>query len=340
MKKFISLLLASLFLFCFADARAQDYPTDENGRWILGTGEPLWFEADISKEDITEVTSRWHKIDKDVATAQNEWTGAYGVYGTTHKALLKWSPESGYVLLSVNSCMAKIMRIHYGDVRMMGGQIFFYPKKSSGMSHNGDEMSRQNPAPWELIPAKWRGVNFLLREDDIRDFCAYAAGLNIRETFDEIPFYAKGSETGAPDQLPILPKRYESFIRKSINGKIISIGKRKIVKIETEGGEPYFQSETEVVVNLGRADGLSREMFVYILNENRCADLDQVEIIEIGEKTSTGIIRRLVEDKPEIPLARRKDVADYASIKSGWKVTTSQHIYYDHCQAYEPNNNQ
>jgi hypothetical protein len=341
--KLIYLLLASLFLSCSAaDARAQDYPADEDGRWILGKGLPLSFDGNISKEDITEVKSRWHKIDRaEDAAAQNEWAGQYGIYGSTHMTLMKWSPADGYVVLSINSCMGMIMRAYYGDVRVMGGQIFFYPKKASGMPHgDGGEMSNQNPAPYELIPAKWRGVNFLLSENEVKDFCAYAAGFNVGSDVDGLPFYAKGEESGAPEQTPLLPKRFENFIRKSINGKIVSIGKRKITKFEFEGIEPYFQSETQVVVNLGRADGLTDEMSVHLLNESTCYNGEEFELTEIGEKTSNGIIRRLVEEKPEIPPSRRKDKADYSPIKIGWKVTTSQHIYYDHCRAYETGNEQ
>lgn len=340
--KLIYLLLASLFLFCSAaDARAQGYPADSDGRWVLGKGLPLSFDGNISKEDITEVTSRWYKIDREEDAAQNEWAGQYGVYGTTHTTLMKWSPATGYVVLSINSCMGMIMRVYYGDVRVMGGQIFFYPKKAAGMSHDsGGEMSNQNPAPYELIPAKWRGVNFLLSEDEVKDFCAYAAGFDFAPDMDGLPFYAKGEESGAPEQTPVLPKRFEHLIRKSISGKIVSIGQRKIIKFEPEGIDPYFQSETQVVVNLGRADGLSREMSVHLLSESSCHNGEEFELTEIGEKTSTGIIRRLVEEKPEIPPSRRKDKADYRPIKIGWKATTSQHIYYDHCRAYESENEQ
>lgn len=348
MKKFISLMLASMFLFCFSIASAQqpqqqaEYPTTDDGRWIYQEKAlPLWLSERISKEDIAEATSRWHKIVKEDSAQQNEWTnGTYGIYGSTHMNVLRWSPANGYVKLFVNSCAMQIMSVEYGDALVMGEQLFFYPKKSSGASHGEGEMTNQNPAPSEYIRAKWRGVNFLVGEEDMKDFCDYAAGFNIRSDMDALPFYSKGDETGAPDQLPIVPKRFESLLRKSVNGKIISIGKRKIIKLEPEGVEPYFQSETSVVVNLGRADGLTDEMSVYILNENDCGQSEDFEITEIREKTSIGVIRRLLEEKPETPPARRKDDADYKPIKIGWKATTSQHIYYDHCQAHDSKNEQ
>lgn len=351
------LFLALLILFVSLQVcRAQQeqpqpeqpaYPTDQNGRWFIGRGEPLSFGGNISKEDITEVTSRWYKIDREDA-AQNEWIGTYGVYGETHMTLLKWSPANGYVQISVNTCMAMIMSVEYGDAQIIGEQIFFYPKKSAGMTHEGGaaaaagEMSNQNPAPFEKIPAKWRGVKYLLAEDEVKLFCDYVAGYGDREydAFNGHSFFISGEEKGAPDELPIVPKRFENLIRKPISGKIISVGKRKINKIMGEDGEPYFVSETQVTINIGRADGVKEGMSFLMLNETVCCISDTVEVTKAGEKTSLGIITRETEDKPQTPASRRKDSENYAPLKIGWKITTSPHVLREYQQAAEAKNEQ
>jgi hypothetical protein len=207
------------------------------------------------------------------------------------------------------------------------------------MSHSDEEMP-QNPAPREWVPAKWRGVNYLLTEDEVKDFCDYVSGFKPGGDSDGNPFYEKGEPTGTADQPPILPKRFAHLIRKSINGKIMSVGKRKIVKIEEEGNEPYYNSQVPVTINIGRADGVTQEMRIWVLNENNCTQSDDIELTEIREKTSVGFIRRYLEDAPLVPAARRKDLEGYAPIKNGWKVSINQHLYYEHCEAYEDKNEQ
>ena len=330
MKKILPLLLAALFLFCFSNTQAQEYPTDTYGRWIHGKTEPLWFDESISKEDIAEITSRWHKIDKE-DVSQNDLIGTYAMPGNTHINFLKWSPANSYIILYVNSCAAKIMRAEYGDARLIGEQIFFYPKKISGTSHHG-AVVQKNLVPEEWVSIKWRGVNYLVPEKSVKDFCDYVGGFgesNIYLDGNDI-FFGKGETKGSPDELPILPKRFENLVRKPINGKIVSVGKRTIVKIQEADSEPEFRSETQVVVNIGRADGVKEGMTFYALNENKCCVEDKVEILQVREKNSIGVIRRPLESDNETTDARRKEPEHYVPIKSDWKITTSPHIFWEY----------
>lgn len=318
-----------LIILLFIAAVQTPAQLDEDSRWTyLEKREAVWFEPHIDKNDIQEIMLRWNNIRKE--DHSNDIEGIYNAEGATHGSFFAVSEKHGFVELSINFCQASVHKARYGDVRIAGEKMTFYPKskvRSGGMhGANSDNM------PFEVVLAKWRGVDYLVDEDDVRLFCDGIAGADVPEADPynfETRFFARGVPNGSVFDLPILPANYQPLIKKPIAGKVAAVGKRIIQKSSEDNVDQektYYESVTTLTLNIGSDDGVKEGMSLYVLVPNKCCIPDKVEITKVSKNSSTGTVTREVDDNPKA-LNKSKDTEYFRPLQIGQMVTSSGHIW-------------
>lgn len=312
---------------------AQDNSTheDRTGRWINGVSEPWWFPKAAAKADIKAVQDKWDEINQEnTVSTQSEWTGSYFSGGDTHGTYVRWSLVHGFVKLHIDKCAATVMAFSYGKVVANKTQILFVPEKS--FSPKGHNHNAHGVVPSKHLPVKWRGVPYLIEENEIRDFCDYLAGLgNFNRGrsgywLESLPFLKKAysKETGTAADPPELPRAYKRFIRRSIDAGLMEIGGRIIRRSHTWSGDgPQYESVTRVRIDAGALDGVKARMSFFIIE----SPADELLIRRVGPHSSWGEVIRMLDDLPGVQPAAWKDAAgmEYWRLARGGRVTTSFH---------------
>lgn len=322
---FTALLLITI---CASLAHAQLSP---DGRWDNGVTEPWSFTDETTMHDeIRLAQSRWKEIgDENSSGETKEWEGDYFIGGDTSGSYLRWSKQSGFVLMSVNKCAAYVRSFSYGKVKVTPTSIELYTEKtvkpSSLDKHTPPEL------PTRLLTVRWRGVNYLIPEKEMGDFGDYVAGLGSYNSgttgysIDGVVFLSQlgVAETGTADDLPVVPQGYERFIKKPIDAKITAVGTRLVKRQQEQPeDEPYYSSETLVTINAGKAESVKPQMSFFVLSSGA---FEEVKIRKVREHSSTGVITRtLREDENTPPLLWKDDEEiNYLPIAVGWELSTS-----------------
>lgn len=337
------LLTLLLSLSCYESAFAQSTleEFDKDGRWANGVSEPWWFPDSVPKEEIRKVIRLWESIAKDnQQSSGGEWAGDYFVGGETHGSYMRWSPESGFVIASVNKCEAKVEEFSYGKAMNLSPVIQFTTEQtiSSGHSHGGGHSIQ---GAINFVPVRYRGERILIAEDEMPDFGDYVAGLgnyNVALSISDIfgsPFFYKLDQNAAVEPAAggsvVVPQGYEKFLKKPVEAVIAKVNKR-VVKSEFNYESPSGAaisyavthtapvSVTSITLDAGSAAGIKRGMVLRAVGTG-----DEVIITRAYPHTSAGIIVRSLDDKGRETFydneAERERV--YPRVKAGWKVTTS-----------------
>jgi hypothetical protein len=318
-------------------AQAFDVELDSHGRWVNGLTEPWWFPDGIPSEDIKSAQSLWSGIGN-----QNEldiWSGDYFTGGGTHGSYLRWTP-GGYVLFHVDKCQAKVMGFSYGKVVATKDVVQLTPEKTVDDSAKHHHI---RDAGLRLLPVTWRDTRYLVPEDQISDFGDYVAGLgeyNSRDfmlaeyaQFFSKPAVSVPESTESPDATntitdkftaPVVPLGYERFIKRPIDGRIISLGKSYVRK--SEENEWWDELIIPVVVGAGSTQGLKTKMVLRVISVGESTVGDEyVEITAVSRSSAKGFVARPVRKKPCVKFAPTDDCKnpDYSSIKVGTQVTTN-----------------
>jgi hypothetical protein len=334
LRKILLMLLLSLLLCISVGAQTPPAFLDEHGRWENGVSERWWFPDSIPQEEIRKLIAQWDKIARENLSSQgNEWAGDYFIGDETHGEYLRWSPESGFVIVKVNKCAAQVEGFSYGKVASLPPVNRFIPDKviSSGHGHGHGQLSQTTI---NFVPVRFRNERLLIPETEMSEFGDYVAG---RGTFNESHFiyyfasapffYHLGkTEAVATNGAPIVPPGYEKFLKKPIEAVIVKVNKRTVrpqFSYESPSGRTgvtYYEpvSITSVTVNVGKAAGVKPGMILRMTNTG-----EDMRIIRTGLSASTGIIIRSLDKSGRETFYADEVERVYPRVKAGWNLTTS-----------------
>jgi hypothetical protein len=326
-------LLFTLVIFCVS-ASPLSAQIDQWGYWQNGVSEPWWFSAaEFNSDEAARAVAIWKEIGAEEQTSREKWAGDYFRGSEVHGTYVRWSPQRGFVIAHINKCEARVLKVTYGRVHATPSLIEFIPEFSKGSEGHGKGSHEVEPVSIiRFVPVTWRGIPHLLSPDEISDFADYAAGLGkFNVGFDpaswfEYGFFYKlnGEESGS--DLPIFPAEYAQFVKTPIEAIIESLGSRRVKRVPTAGGPPYYESHSTVAINVGSANGVKRGMVFRVVDSE--GD-DSVEIIRVSLTSSLGrIVRTLDDNSTETyyewdPKLNKQFPKRYPPIALGWRVTTA-----------------
>ncbi|HZG54439.1 MAG TPA: hypothetical protein VEZ40_20225 [Pyrinomonadaceae bacterium] len=315
MRRFaIPLTILGLCLL-ISSAAAQEAGLDERGRWMNGVGEPWGFDSNrYTAEQAAEARNRWQRIEAERGAATD--AGDYQLDMSVRLHAFRWSPGGGFVFFSVNTCMANVDDLDYGDV------------VADSPSHI-EIVSRRLPGARnkrKLVKVKWGEQRYLIEEESVPDFCDYVAGLDAHRSdviFGDSFLLHSEDEQRPTAVLPTVPTEYRKFVRRPIDAVITKVGK-SYTEIDPEN-EWWNESVTPVTINAGSDRGVRRGMKIPILDSDEFNE--SVEITRVGIESARGIIVRSVRKRPGVKLNEWDDGTDAPRqpVSVGWRLTTSLH---------------
>lgn len=332
-----ALLILSITLCLTPKVSAQSVApdTDQYGRWIHGIGEPLWFDDTASKQEVERLKARWMAIDvENLKGGKESLGGDYGSGGETHGSVLRWSASAGFVMLHVDKCAARVTGFRHGSVIITATKLQLIPEGKFSRSNNHSH-GHSRDATDEFLFVKWRNILYLTTEDQIGEFLDSLAGLGKynENSYWETPAYAKSGmqETGSADDLPIVPRGYERFVKRPINLTITAIGQRVVRRLRVEDdAESHYESRTPVTIRGGRSEGVKPGMKFWVLDSG---ESDEVVVRTVGRHVASGVIVRWVEENSKTHFSEWPDYPRYREIKVGWKLSTSIHKLLDSAES-------
>ena len=130
-------------------------------------------------------------------------------------------------------------------------------------------------------------------------------------------------DVGSP---PVVPPGYERFLKKPIEARITSVGRRDLRSDYTVKGEHTEQtfaqaSVTQVTINAGAERGVKDGMFFRV---TRPDDGDVVFVLRAGPRTSTAVVVRMVDESgAETYFDSETREKHRPKVTRGWRLTTS-----------------
>lgn len=327
--------------FMIAWAPAAVGQVDQWGAWENGVTESWWLSSrDFTKEEAGEAIQRWKRIGVVNAKPEAIWAGDYFSGGETHGTYVRWSPGGGFLIANVDKCQALVMGVIYGRVEVTPSLIRFVPEfsKSSATSHGPAHSGPAGKGAMSFVPVKWRSQLLLIPEEEIENFADYAAGLGEFNAVNEFNvdgsyfFHRFEGEKSVPDETPIVPSQYERFLKEPITATVTGVDgrrlKRNFAYTYTSKTLSYtaaheLASLTFVRVNVGTADGAKKGLFLRVVTP----DLGEtVRLVEVGSKSSRGVLVRNVDEKGREFYYDDKSDSElaYPRVTKGWKLTTAQ----------------
>jgi hypothetical protein len=278
----LSILLISAVCF------GQDDGSDEN--WLLEfRGEYTNYErifyqfTTFTKEDVANAKQKLKSI--KTFAPKDEWEGIYYDNTPVGDSRLIWNAEGGFLDFYFYH---QLKSLDFGKVAVLADMIELVSEKSLN-SNPG-----KTKADSKFVKVKVGEVHYLIPENRLKDFCESAVGLNTDLGFINNYYWAKEEDLNKKVfGLPVLPKKYAYLIRYPIEAKIIRVGKRKIVKSESDS--LFSEIHYDVIISAGKNKRIESGMnfFVEALGE-------WVQIEKVFTNSSVGFIRReFDEDKKE-----------------------------------------
>lgn len=325
----LNFLTAFIAFTCFVPtATAQ---IDRWGYWENGVSEAWSFSPEqFSQKQADDAIAKWNQI--GAVSKTDEWSGDYFRGDDTHGTFLRWS-KSGFVIVDVDKCAARVMGLSYGRVYPTEPLIRFNPEfENWPQTQHSHGSSKGVPS---LVPVKWRGSSMLIAENEMAEFGDYVAGLGRfgygeAGYFLSVPFYNKLKEKNSVEDKgpPQVPRGYDRFIKAPVAASITAVKSKAVRKTysyenpDGTGGSYYEPvSLTTVTVDVGSDRGLKRGMFLYSVSPH---EGDSVRLIRVGKLTSTGIIIRDMTDGKEMFFDANADQQrPHSKVQTGWRLTTS-----------------
>ncbi|HEX8459492.1 MAG TPA: hypothetical protein VF656_19525 [Pyrinomonadaceae bacterium] len=332
LKLSIAVSLTSLWLLVnLVPAQAQEF--DQYGRWINGFTEPWTIESDdYSREEIETAIKRWLRMNDG---ADAEWPGRYGTGGETHGTYLRWSPEAGYVMLSISTCEARVLSVDYGKVEASPGLVRFIseraaPKTSPAGSKHSHTRGRSPINTYLTI--KWRGSRYLVPETGLAEFCDRAAGLGqynngLAEHAEDLSysgFFGKSYKERAQvsEETPIVPEGFERFVKSPVEASVAAVGAKRIKRLTLEDGSFIYDAVRTLYLDAGSLHGIKRGMTLRVVESDADAE---VKITRVGKRSSDGILVRRLDDNLNEAYKdwETEEIKEYPEARVGWRLTTS-----------------
>jgi hypothetical protein len=316
---------------CAVSSAAQ---TDPYGRWENGITGAWWFDpADFPAESISEVQTRWQSMGaENEGSKDSGWQGDYSSGSETHGTYMRWSRQGGYVFMNIDKCAARVMGFSYGTADASGALVEFKTVFRQSSSHTHGHSHARTPVKIRFLPVTWRGMRYLVGENEIADFFDYAAGLGKFNRglggfmfIDAADFFYRIKDrTNEGDKgLPVVPPGYERFIKKPIEAKLTSVG-TGYRKVDPEN-EWWDDFVIPVTVSVGQASGVKRKMSLRVVGLEGFGGVGEiVEIKQVGLRSSRGVVIRTIRKKPCAKISDKDDCdePEYLPLKVGLQLTT------------------
>jgi hypothetical protein len=310
--------ILGLWLLVSSVAAAQEARVDENGRWMSGVGEPWWFGSNnYTAEQAAEARGKWQQIEAERAAGHDDGAGDYGLDMSVRLHVLRWSPGGGFVFFNVNTCMANVDTLDYGEV------VADTPSFIEIVSRRLDGAGNKR----KFVKVRWGEQRYLIEEDAVSAFCDHVAGLDAHGgggAVFENNFLLHTDDAERPTAiLPTVPPEYRKFVRRPIDAVITKVGK-SYTEVDPEN-EWWNESITPVTINAGSNRGVRRGMKIPVLDSDEFNE--SVEITRVGLEDARGIIVRSVRKRPGVKLNEWDDGTDAPRqpVSAGWRLTTSPH---------------
>lgn len=309
---FSFILVLLLAGFCPTVAFAQ---LNEYGRWKSD----LYAEAveinyrSYSEADFTNALSRLELIKSENNSLTDEWAGDYSAQsGEVNTAVLRWSPQAGFVDLNVYTCLPELRGLDYGTVTATPDYILLT-----------SQASLRSGRVTKYLPVKWGERHYLVPESEVAQFYKFVAGYGWKkDEYVVFDFLLKNDDIEKPVAgMPVFPQGYERFVRKPIEATVVEILRREIKTEQSDDGTPAYESRTFVRVDVGSADGVKRGMTFNVVGSE---ELETIEIVQVGRRSSVGVlIRSLDENRQETFQNYRTDeIKPYPALSVGWQLST------------------
>lgn len=283
------------------------------------------FVVGLSDEDRQKMKSLWNEIGEDLKTEQNAAAGTYVNLGYYNGYFLRWTIDKGFILISYYD-QDYIQDFSYGTVNFIdNSEIIFSPQR---------ELS--NGRPFKKLPRKWTVLGRrLIPIENLKDFGLFQAGLGEYNDFNGdccefTPSFTNHKMEGDLS-LSVIPEKYKRFLVKPISGKIISVGKKKVVNEWSYEGKLYsrWMDKTALVpvkINVGRKQGVKKNMLFSIIDGLEYENIQYVQIIKVYENTSQGfVVREFTYEGKEVYFDYVDDKEKpFPPIKIGTKISTNK----------------
>lgn len=326
-------LRAALVLFLtmagFAIAKGQE---SEPQYWY--PIEPFRIEVDTRNPEIRELLARWERIGNEAQGSTNGFAGMY-VKSGYRGWLLRWAPGTGFVYVFHSEGLS-IIDFSYGKVEVTESEIRFIPERDMRETYR----ERQLKTPLHWVATRSSQLKFMIPADELKDFGQYVAGLSDYNDFNGPccefdPFFVAPTAAGeiAGVAAITVPDKYQRFVKRPITGRIVSVGRRRVVKnygLEGKFFSHWFlenSSLTPITIDAGRIHGLKKNMLLRFAGEQFNVPDQFIQVISVGRQTANAVVIRGVDDRNHETYVVNPRESDkrisFPAIRPGLRVTTS-----------------
>jgi hypothetical protein len=329
--KYFSTIVFLLLFYSIITVLAQEVP--KSTVWENGVGKSRWDTWHLEKEDVLKMKEQWDKIGDSLKLSSNEFAGTYFKYGYMSGYFLRWSPEAGFIYIQYFD-VEHPCSFSYGKVSTNGLEVNFIPAYESTQSSC---VKHSTPKTW--IPAD--SGRYLIPAREAKRFGNFYAGLGEFNGFpsrwsEEHPFAYRADKDFKYSPKFILPPKFEEFIERPIEAKIISVGNRRLSTPKGNLGFPHQPEKvslTPVTINVGRKNGVKNGM-EFLLTEAEDNYYQTLIITRVMEKTSQGVVIREIDDKGNDAYPDDFDentdkfiYKPFSKLMVGMTITTSPIVY-------------
>ena len=280
--------------------------------------EPFRIEVDRQNPEVRVLLERWDRIGSEAQAVTTGFAGTYLKSGY-RGWLLRWAPGVGFVYVYHYEGLS-IIDFSYGKVEVTPSEIRFIPERDMRESFRGTEL--RTPTTW--VAAQAAQSKFMIPKDEVKSFGQYIAGLHDYNDFNGPccefdPFFVAPVSTEARSVSTIVvPNGYQRFMRRPITGRIVSVGKPRMVKSYGLKGKLYSHSFAEsslttIAIDVGRIHGLRKNMLLRLVGDQFSLPGQYIRVTSVGKRTASAVLIRPVDNQQ----------TSFPPIRPGMRVTTS-----------------
>lgn len=290
--------------------------------------EPFRIGVDRQNPEVRELLERWDRIGNEAQGIMYQKSGYRGW-------LLRWAPRAGFVYV-YHSEGIDIIDFSYGKVETTSSEIRFIPERDMRETFRGIKL--KTPLTW--VAAQSPQLKFMIPKDEIESFSQYLAGLRDYNEFNGPccefdPFFVSTVSTGEVVRgVPAIqvPDEYQRFMKQPITGRIVSIGKRRVVKSYGLRGKLYSNgflesSLTPIAIDVGRVHGMRKNMLLRFVGDQFNLPGQYIQVTSVSRQTAAAVLIRPVDERnketyPVNPFESDQRMS-FPAIRTGMRVTTS-----------------
>jgi len=314
MKQVLFNLIFTLFIIVLCQS-ASFAQLNEYGRWkndFYPEPAELNYQS-YSESDFANALMKLEAIESENSNSVGEWAGDYSTRsGEVNVVALRFSPQAGFVHLNFYTCLPELRGLNYGTITATPDNILLT-----------SQTSKRNGQTTKYLPVKWGERHYLVPESEVAQFYKFVAGYGWKK--DEYVFFSfllKNDDTEKPIVgMPVFPRGYERFVKKPIQARITEVLRREIESEQVYGGSTNYYSHTFVKLNVGSINGVGRGM---TLNALESEDYETVEVVQVGRRSSVGVIVRLLDENKQENFKNYQtdEIKQYPKVSVGWQLST------------------